>query len=66
MTLEQFLDVMIRDKKNVAGKIRLVLLKALGEAVVTEQVASELLQAAISNHIASFSTNHRNNISNSF
>lgn len=52
MTLEQFLDVMIRDKKNVAGKIRLVLLKALGEAVVTEQVASELLQAAISNHIA--------------
>ena len=36
ITTEQFLEAMSVDKKNVDGKIKLVLLRALGEAFVTD------------------------------
>lgn len=36
ITVEQFLDAMSVDKKNVDGKIKLVLLRALGEALITD------------------------------
>ena len=36
-----FLRVMARDKKNLGGRIRLVLLRKLGEAVVTSEYPSE-------------------------
>ncbi|MGE0486606.1 MAG: 3-dehydroquinate synthase [Gammaproteobacteria bacterium] len=43
----QFMDVMARDKKNVGGHIRLVLLQALGEAVVTRDYPPEALAATL-------------------
>jgi len=36
ITVAQFLDAMSIDKKNVDGKIKLVLLRALGEAYITD------------------------------
>jgi len=36
MTTEQFLDLMKRDKKTLNGNIRLVLLEALGQAIITD------------------------------
>ncbi len=37
ITAGQFLDAMAIDKKNVDGKIKLVLLRALGEAYITDE-----------------------------
>jgi 3-dehydroquinate synthase len=46
MTVEQFLDAMAVDKKVIDGSLRLVLLKALGEAVVTSDFEkSKLIDA---------------------
>jgi 3-dehydroquinate synthase len=45
--LEAFVDAMTVDKKNIEGKIRLVLLKALGEAFVTDQFDKELMKLVI-------------------
>jgi len=44
MTPQSFLDVMVRDKKVVDGRMRLVLLRSIGEAWVADDVSgSELL-----------------------
>ena len=43
MTVEQFLDAMAIDKKNVDGKIKLVLLHALGEAFITDAYSHDKL-----------------------
>jgi 3-dehydroquinate synthase len=37
ITVEQYLEVMAIDKKNVDGRIKLVLLRALGEAFITDE-----------------------------
>ena len=37
MTVEQYLDAMAIDKKNVDGRIKLILLRALGEAIITDE-----------------------------
>jgi 3-dehydroquinate synthase len=37
ITVEQFLDAMAIDKKNVDGRIKLVLLHALGDAFITDE-----------------------------
>jgi 3-dehydroquinate synthase len=37
ITVEQYLDAMAIDKKNVDGRIKLVLLRALGEAFITDE-----------------------------
>jgi len=53
MTVEQFLEAMAIDKKNVDGKIKLILLRALGEAFITDQYSHEkLLQTLTTRPIA--------------
>ncbi len=47
MSAEQFLTLMARDKKVLDGRLRLVLLSSIGEAVVTEDVSQEALVAAL-------------------
>ncbi|AJD46767.1 3-dehydroquinate synthase [Isoalcanivorax pacificus W11-5] len=43
MTAEQFRSLMALDKKVMDGRLRLVLLKAIGEAVVTDQFDMQVL-----------------------
>ena len=46
MSPEQFLELMSLDKKVLDGKLRLIILQALGQAIVTDQItASEVVQA---------------------
>lgn len=47
MSAEQYLPYMLRDKKVLAGRLRLVLLKSLGQAYVTDKVDSTLVLQAI-------------------
>jgi 3-dehydroquinate synthase len=47
MTPDDFLSLMAVDKKNVDGRLRLVALKALGEAVITDEAEPELLHATL-------------------
>jgi 3-dehydroquinate synthase len=47
MTPEVFLDLMGRDKKVVDGRLRLVLLRAIGEALLVEDVGSDELVALL-------------------
>ncbi len=48
MTAEQFLTFMQRDKKNLAGKIRLVLISTLGHSYVTSDVPESAIKATLS------------------
>lgn len=41
MTSEDFMNLMSVDKKNVDGRLRLVLLKAIGDAFITENAAAD-------------------------
>lgn len=52
MDYDAFMDIMAVDKKVRAGKINLVLLRALGDAFVTADFAPEHLQETISAHRA--------------
>lgn len=47
MTPEHFLEHMAVDKKVIDGRLRLVLLSRLGEAVVTDEYPREVLQATL-------------------
>lgn len=47
MSVQQFLDLMAGDKKVQAGQIRLVLLKAIGQAYVTGEYPAELLERTL-------------------
>lgn len=47
MAVDDFLSLMNVDKKNINGRIRLVLLKALGSAVITDAFAPEVLQQTL-------------------
>ena len=47
MTPADFRDLMAVDKKNVDGQLRLVLLSALGEAVVTGDFDTSQLQSTL-------------------
>ena len=51
MSIEDFLRIMAIDKKNIHGAIRLVLLKSLGEAVVTEDFDRQLMEQVINDNI---------------
>ena len=44
---EQYLDLMGHDKKVIAGRLRLVLLKQLGEAVTWAEAPQAEIRAAI-------------------
>jgi len=47
MTPERFKDLMSVDKKVLDGKLRLVLLKRIGEAVITDDFAMDLFDATL-------------------
>jgi 3-dehydroquinate synthase len=47
MTPEHFLEHMAIDKKVIDGRLRLVLLRRIGEAVVTDDYPKEVLQATL-------------------
>ncbi|NKB33407.1 MAG: 3-dehydroquinate synthase [Pseudomonadales bacterium] len=47
ITIEQYLDLMSSDKKAELGKIRFILLKAIGEAVIEGDVESEILKSTL-------------------
>lgn len=47
MAAEDYLPLMMRDKKVLAGKLRLVLLKTLGQAYVTKDADKSLVLSAI-------------------
>lgn len=47
MTPEQYLELMSRDKKVIDGRLRLVLMQQLGEAIVTDEVGREELLALL-------------------
>lgn len=49
MAADDFLQLMARDKKVLSGAIRLVLLKSVGEAVVTEDFSIEALTSSLTN-----------------
>jgi len=50
MGVEQFVDLMTVDKKNVDGKIRLILLKKIGEATLPISVEQSLLEQTLENY----------------
>ncbi|MDH5544863.1 MAG: 3-dehydroquinate synthase [Gammaproteobacteria bacterium] len=52
LTTDHFLELMARDKKALHGTIRLVLLKAIGNAVVTADYDPALLRKALDEHHA--------------
>lgn len=47
MTEKQFLEIMAVDKKVISGKLRLVLLKSIGGAVITEEAPVEKIIESI-------------------
>ena len=47
MRPEDFLEHMAVDKKVLDGRLRLVLLKGLGEAVITDDFPREVLDATL-------------------
>lgn len=47
MTEDNFLEHMAIDKKVIDGRLRLVLLRRMGEAVITDEYPKEVLQATL-------------------
>lgn len=47
ITEEQYMNLMASDKKAEQGKIRFILLKAIGDAVITDAVEGSLLSATL-------------------
>ncbi|BBB24903.1 3-dehydroquinate synthase [Amphritea japonica] len=52
MTADEFMSLMAVDKKVIDGQLRLILLRSLGEAVVTDQFDPQALQQTL-NHFTS-------------
>jgi len=52
ITTDKFIELMGRDKKALGGQIRLVLLKAIGESVVTADYPSDILRESLDAHHA--------------
>jgi 3-dehydroquinate synthase len=48
--VSRFIELMQVDKKVLDGKLRLVLLKALGEACISDSVALPLIESVIRDH----------------
>lgn len=51
MTTEQYVDLMAVDKKNLDGKIRLILLEAIGKASLPVNVELAQLQATLNGYV---------------
>lgn len=47
MSVEQYLNLMGLDKKVVDGKVRFILLKALGHAIITSAIPEDLLRSTL-------------------
>ena len=47
MDADRFLALMGRDKKVLDGQLRLVLLEAIGSAIVTSEISEEQLRAVL-------------------
>jgi len=45
--VEQYLDLMASDKKAEGGRIRFILLRAIGEAAITAEVDGDALTATL-------------------
>ncbi len=52
MTAADFLELMARDKKVVDGRLRLVLLEAMGEACIVDNVAESELVELLDSHLS--------------
>jgi 3-dehydroquinate synthase len=52
LSSERFLELMAVDKKVLAGRLRLVLMKGLGQSVVTDGVAPDAIAATLDAHHA--------------
>jgi 3-dehydroquinate synthase len=50
MKVGQFIDLMAKDKKNVDGKIKLILLKSIGKASLPINVDQALLEKTLKNY----------------
>ncbi len=50
LSVDQYLDLMAVDKKNIDGNLRLVLLKSIGQAVITADVNSTTLKQTLSEY----------------
>lgn len=50
IAVSRFIELMQVDKKVLDGKLRLVLLKALGDACISDAVAQPLIESAIRDH----------------
>jgi len=48
LSADRFLELMAVDKKILSGRMRLVLLRRLGEAFVTGEIPPDLLRATLS------------------
>ena len=47
MTLEQFIEIMAIDKKNIDAQIRLILMKELGQSFISDDYDNALLHKTI-------------------
>lgn len=52
MTADEFMSLMAVDKKVIDGQLRLVLLRSVGQGIVTDQFAPELLQQTLAKFTA--------------
>ncbi len=52
MDSEQFMALMAVDKKVLDGRLRLILMQALGQSVIAEQVDLKVLRACLDKHLA--------------
>ncbi len=52
MTREQFIDIMSVDKKNLEKKIRLILMKGIGESFISDDFDQTLLDETISDSLS--------------
>jgi len=52
MSRQQFLDLMIRDKKALEGKIRLILLKSFGNAIISDDYKKAKLDETLDSFLA--------------
>lgn len=50
LNVEQYLDLMAIDKKNIDGQLRLILLKAIGQAVITADVDMTALKQTLTDY----------------
>ncbi len=52
MAVERFFELMTIDKKVQDGRVRLVLMRAIGDSLVTGEVAPEQIKGALKRHLA--------------